>query len=559
MTSVGRDRCRVGVPVGSRFTHRFGVVRGEGARRFARRFGLDIAVFGGILLLGVALLPVTFTGDQALNMLMGRVIAHGGAPYVDLWDLKYPGIFFFFAGAGALFGFNEVGIHAFELLWMLTLALVVRATAGAYVRNRRLASLAPVLTVGFYYASYSNYLLTQTEELVGLPLLLSLLFVVRGVRGGKRSSRWLFASGLCAGVVVIFKAPYALLPAVFGMLAVVELRREGVNTSAAVKRILPPLVAGMSIPVSATIVYLGLKHALGIAWWTFAVHPREAATETVLNTQRLFDNFLWFLQTFSVPIALAIVGAWERLRRGWDMQTAALVAWMVLGLVLIWIQVISWWEYHYMLLLVPMGLLATQGLETLWSGLTGSMAGRRRRGAVFAVTFALGVLCVPQVNLAARSVGGILHAGHLPLGGASLRSFQAAHDARYADVLDATSFLRDRESVPGSIYAFANPIVYELAGRDPAIPLLAPWFHPTAELWHRMTVELKAASPPYILVSDLAIELIVEYRPSIRSDVDALLSWVEHHYQEVRTSGDSTWYLRRDLATGRQMESGHST
>jgi hypothetical protein len=74
-----------------------------------------------------------------------------------------------------------------------------------------------------------------------------------------------------------------------------------------------------------------------------------------------------------------------------------------------------------------------------------------------------------------------------------------------------------------------------------------------------MTVELKAASPPYIFVSDLAIELIVEYRPSIRSDVDALLSWVEHHYQEVSTSGDGTWYLRRDLATVRQMESGHST
>jgi hypothetical protein len=76
--------------------------------------------------------PESFFGDQALNALMGKVIASGGAPYADLWDLKHPGVFFFFAAGGMLFGFDEVGIHLFELLWMLVTALAVRVMAGRW-------------------------------------------------------------------------------------------------------------------------------------------------------------------------------------------------------------------------------------------------------------------------------------------------------------------------------------------------------------------------------------------------------------------------------------------
>ena len=76
-----------------------------------RPVALDLVVFTGVLLLGLARLPEPFFGDQALNLLMGEVIADGGTPYTDLWDLKHPGVFFFFAAGGAHFGFNEIGIH----------------------------------------------------------------------------------------------------------------------------------------------------------------------------------------------------------------------------------------------------------------------------------------------------------------------------------------------------------------------------------------------------------------------------------------------------------------
>jgi hypothetical protein len=523
---------------------------GNGWKATARDHALDAAVFGGILLLGVARLPASFAGDQALNMLMGRVIAHGGAPYVDLWDLKYPGIFFFFAAGGRLFGFNEIGIHLFELLWMLGLALAVRITAGHYLRSRTAASLAPALTVGFYYASATVFLLTQTEALVGLPLLLSLAFVAAAVRPGCRQPlAWLSASGLSAGVVMVFKAPYVVLPGIFWLLALAEWRRaSGKGIMTGVRNMAPPFLAGVLVPVSATIIYLAQKHALGIAWWTFVVHPREAATETVLDSQRLVDSSMWFLQTFSLPLALAVVGAWDRLRRGLDLLTAGLLAWMGVGALLIWLQVISWWEYQYLLLLVPTGLLAAQGVETLWSAVAATLAPRQRRSAILAVLLGMTVLSVPQVDLAARSFASILRARPEPLNSRSLRVYEALHDQDYADAVQTTSFLQERGSYAGPIYVFGNPILYYVAGRAPAVPLLAPWFHPTSELWQRLTADLAGSPPPYILISEPAMESIIGYNPAMQDNVSALRSWVEQRYQLLRTDVGGTWYVRRDLA-----------
>ena len=43
-------------------------------------FWLDLVVFLCLLVLGAASLPIPFGGDQGLNLLIGQVIAEGGAP-----------------------------------------------------------------------------------------------------------------------------------------------------------------------------------------------------------------------------------------------------------------------------------------------------------------------------------------------------------------------------------------------------------------------------------------------------------------------------------------------
>ncbi len=513
-----------------------------------RRHAFDLVVFAGILIVGIARLPAPFTGDQALNMLMGRVVADGGAPYVDLWDLKHPGIFLFNAAGGALFGFTEIGIHLFELLWMLALAVAVRLTAGMFLRSRVAATMAPALTVGFYYAVATSVHLTQTEGIVGLPLLSSLVFAAAAVRrGSSRPFAWSFASGLSAGFVALFKAPYVVLPMIFWALALVESRRaQGVEIKQAMRRLAPPAVGGLLIPVTVTAAYLAQKGALGMAWWTFVVFPRQAAAETPLDLQLLRDGTVWFVRTFSVPLALAVVGAADRLRRGWDFLTLALVAWIVIGALLIWAQVIGWWSYHYLLLLVPIGLLAAHGAETL-------LAVARARGLIYrraaasAMLLVLTLLSVPPLRLAARSVSEFVRARPLPLTADSARGYQLEHDSAYAYAFRTTSFLRASASYPGPIYVFSSPILYVLSDRPPAISLLATWFDPTSEAWERMGAELTAASPPYIYVADGAIETLTAENPAIADDARALRSWLERRYRELGTDVGGTWYVRRDL------------
>jgi len=515
-----------------------------------RRHALDIVVFAGILIVGIARLPAPFTGDQALNMLMGRVVAHGGAPYVDLWDLKYPGVFLFFAAGGTLFGFTEIGIHLFELLWMLALAVAVRLTAGMFLRHRVAAAMAPALTVGFYYAVAMNVHLTQTEGIVGLPLLLSLVFAAGAIRrGSSRPVALSFASGLSAGFVALFKAPYVVLPMIFWALALVESRRaQGVGIRQAMRKLAPPAVGGLLIPVAVTAAYLAQTGALREAWWTFVVFPRQAAAETPLDFQLLRDGTVWFARTFSVPLALAVVGAVDRLRRGWDFLSLALVAWIVIGALLIWAQVIGWWSYHYLLLLVPIGLLAAHGAETV-------VAAARARGPVHrravasAMLVVLTLLLVPPLRLAARSVSEFVRARPLPLTPDSARGYQLEHDTAYAYAFRTTSFLRASTSNPGPIYVFASPILYVLSDRPPASSLLATWFDPTSEAWERMAAELTAASPPYIYVAHGAIETLTAENPAIGDDARALRAWLGRRYREMRTDVGGTWYVQRDLPT----------
>ena len=56
-----------------------------------------------------------------------------------------------------------------------------------------------------------------------------------------------------------------------------------------------------------------------------------------------------------------------------------------------------------------------------------------------------------------------------------------------------------------------------------------------------------AAPPPYIYVAHGAIETLTAENPAIADDANALRSWLERGYRELRTDVGGTWYVRRDL------------
>src|SRR5206468_8239817 len=137
-----------------------------------------------------------------------------------------PGIFWFFALGGHLFGTDERGVHVLELLWMLALGGVTYGIGRGWL-GARLAAWAPIAACGFYYAVAGSWHLLQVEGLVGLPLALSLTAAWRAERGGRLE--WLAwgAAGISGGAALLFKLALApLLIAVWTVPAWERWRRE---------------------------------------------------------------------------------------------------------------------------------------------------------------------------------------------------------------------------------------------------------------------------------------------------------------------------------------------
>lgn len=125
-----------------------------------------------IAVLGVVNLNLPFLADQSVVLTGANVIERGGALYVDFWDNKMPALFWFYWLAGKLFGFNEVGIHLFELFWLLCFSLAMMWVLRKVYSYPWLSAVAPVAVVGTYYATAGANQLTLPEFVVCFPLFL---------------------------------------------------------------------------------------------------------------------------------------------------------------------------------------------------------------------------------------------------------------------------------------------------------------------------------------------------------------------------------------------------
>src|SRR5262245_57903999 len=108
----------------------------------------QLLALAAVFLVGLLHLPHPLGGDQALFLVGAQKLRHGALLYRDFWDVKQPAIFLFYLVGGTLFGFHEVGIHAFELLYLMAMAVVLQATLRSYFQNPAIGALAPLLTVG---------------------------------------------------------------------------------------------------------------------------------------------------------------------------------------------------------------------------------------------------------------------------------------------------------------------------------------------------------------------------------------------------------------------------
>jgi hypothetical protein len=154
------------------------------ARLVARRpVKLAASVILGVLLLalGAALLAPLLTypygRDQGVFAVGADVIARGGVPYQDAWEMKPPGIFYLYLTSFVLFGRSMLAPRLLDLIWTLATAAAIWAL-GRCLLSSWVGIAGGVLYVVRYVVGHNFWNTTQCEGFTSLPLTLAAIALV---------------------------------------------------------------------------------------------------------------------------------------------------------------------------------------------------------------------------------------------------------------------------------------------------------------------------------------------------------------------------------------------
>ena len=509
-----------------------------------------------IAIVGVIHLPDPFTGDTAMFMAGAKAIENGGVYYIDFWDVKQPGIYLFFWQAGKLFGFNEIGAHLLDLLWMLTLSyLLIKVTEEA-LENKWLSIFTPITSVGLYYIYAGSWHLTQVEILVSLPLLVTLWLGTKPYQSSRGRAIGYFLAGCAIGVTTIFKTVYFPLGVSLLLLPLYrDLKAQGSSLAVVLTNQVVPAVLGIALVFSALIFYLLQNSSFSAFYWATFIYPMEVAREiSSYQGRQLLKSILWLGGVFATCLPLLVVAAVTARKYPRNIIFAQFMVWLFFALALVLIQKYSWWEYQFLLLFVPLGVLTIFGLDRIVKYMRDSGLAENAR-----YTYVLAVVIVFYLI-----VGGINHpwsdnARQLAIsiyqGNGWGEKYRKSIDTKYRAYWKNTRFLHSPNALQGDIFIFGDPMMLMLSGRkQAAIPLNAWGINTTVKSqWDTLPGEFEEAYVPYVFIS-------TKHMLTINNESPGLIGVLNAKYRELHKIEESfegplvggTWYeiLRPKIEVG---------
>ena len=475
-----------------------------------------------------------FSGDQALFLVAAEKLHAGGVLYRDFWDIKQPGIFAFFVAGGSLFGFTQIGAHATDVVWQVAFSIAIVFALRDALDDARWAAFGPIAVVGAYFAGSSPWHLLQVEELAGLPLFCTAWCAIAALRNARHRRSLAIASGIAAGIAILLKLLFVGIAVAVTLAALAIYHRR--LTARSTVEFVAAWCIGASVPIAAFAAY---AIAFGIARdvvQTFFVLPFElVASPAHAPIARLTDSALRFVLYFRGIIFLALVGFFvhDAGTRTWRIVS---VVWLVVATITIVVQSDSWWQYQFLLLLPPVGVLATCALAAIarrvWSsGLVG-----------FAWLGLCGVAAYVAVPLPQGAIDDAIRvARERPYASAErLERYRERSSPEYAQARRDAAFLRatnDRSDV----YVFGNPLLYVLGDRGQAVAMNG-WALQlyTPPMWDRLNAELRSSRPAAVFVlGQYADGMLVR-------DAPATAALLARDYATAMTTADGTWLRIRE-------------
>jgi hypothetical protein len=448
-----------------------------------------------LIVLGAAALRVRFLDvplerDEGEYAYMGQLILRGELPYAQAYNMKFPGVYYAYAGILAAFGETARAIRlgllvvnaaSTVLLFLLALRLLGAATALATAAVFALLSLSQSV-LGFT---------ANAEHFVILPMLAGTLLLLRGVESGRR--RALLGAGVLYGLAMLMKQHGAAFVAFGGCVLLARgLGRDRPPWRRTAAGLLV-FAGGALLPFALLCLYLWAAGAFPTFWfWTFTYAGHYATMSSwAEGLGRLVDT-VFFMVRRSLPLwALVVLGAallpWDPLARGRRGFLGLFAGFSFLavcpGLL---------FRYHYFLLFLPAGCLLA-GLAVTCAGRLGPW--RPRLAVVVPVLVAVlalgGDVCGEAAYLFAGSPRAVARAVY------SYNPFPEAADL--GKYLRAHTSPRERIAVIGS-----EPQIYFYAGRRAATAFIYTYAlmepHPYADQMQRdMIAQIEAATPRFIV------------------------------------------------------------
>lgn len=515
---------------------------------------LIVVVLGAALL--APLLTYPFGRDQGVFATVADIIAQGGVPYRDAWEMKPPGVFYLYRAGFALFGRSALSPRLLDVLWTLAAALAIFAL-GRRLLSPWAGAAGALLFVVRYAAGHSFWNTAQCESFASLPTALAALALIAAER--RRSAAFSLACGALIGAAVLIKFTLGiiiLLPLIAAAVAAKEPRAPRLARAAC-----SLLGCAAVLGVSAALLWRAgaLREMIEItlvwnARYAQLPVPFPQAQSFAYQSFRFLAGLphLWL---FPVGL-LALVGTGDLALRPAAGRTRWLVpAWALLMVAAVWIQG-KYYTYHWLPVLPPLALLAAQGLRGIWAALA-----RAASRATCRALAAVGIACLCAALALAYWATLRVPIRHL-IGQMPREEFLARFD-RYGDVsLQANravaSFLRAHTEPDDPIFIWGfEPLIYWLADRPPAsrfiytVPLVVDW---SPDAWRPE------------LISDLTREqprfLVVAHNDALpwmtgRADDSAaqlrgfpeLEALIARHYRRAHTIEDFDIY-RREQRTG---------
>ena len=495
-----------------------------------------------IITFGLSKLPMPLHRDTATFLWMASVMDQGGVLYVDVWDVKQPGIFIFYWLAGKLFGFTAEGVHLFELAWQLTFAVAVATALRGSLRYRWLAPLAPVAILASYWLFCEPHQQTQLEILVALPLfLVAWITTVRWQRPN-RCALGYFAAGLAAGVATLFKHLLAPIPVAFLVAASVAVLLRGAPSADEAPR--TRVLLYMWIPFAAGVILVW--GATAAAFWHLDALDAFIATNFLYPLEALGDVPVapLYRLAISVTVCVASLAPWllfalfalARVTRADEPALFHRMAlWLLVAIPVCLIQKNTWWTYHTLLYYAPVGVLAVRGIDLVVARLRAGQSAARGLPA----TALSALLVLPILAAFAYPAGQVARGPITALLTGEMEDWRRTVSRDYEQAADAAAYLREH-APPGPVYVFGDPTITLLTPRTQAIaPQGSGWPFNLLPQWATLADSLKATRPVWVFVE-------AHQRDTIAHNSPDTVAWLARDYHVVWDTPYGQWFARSD-------------